>query len=134
MREDNRVKLVDFNVSSVSEQTAAEIVVGKHCFMAPEQFRGISTQQSDLYQLGATMYFFATAQDPEPLTQSNPGAVRSGLTGQFCRIVQKLTAMNPGDRYANIAEIVHDLEALQLAKAQSLSTATSPDIDQGCNI
>jgi tRNA A-37 threonylcarbamoyl transferase component Bud32 len=106
------VKLVDFNVATESKEVQHS-AVGKHCFMAPEQFAGQHTASSDLYQMGATLYFLATSQDPEPLSCSNPQKMRNDLSSQLCEIVSKLTAFKSGDRYANADELC---SALNLAR------------------
>lgn len=67
---DKDIKLIDFNVAREMESGATRTVVGKHNYMAPEQFKGRANPQSDLYSLGATLYFLKTAKEPLALCQS----------------------------------------------------------------
>lgn len=70
--EDGTPKLIDFNVARQSESTATRTVVGKHSYLPPEQFRGKACPQSDIYALGATLFFALTGEDPEPISASKP--------------------------------------------------------------
>ncbi|MFX6031772.1 hypothetical protein ABTE99_19550, partial [Acinetobacter baumannii] len=64
------MKLIDFNVAQEDSEGTTATIVGKHAYVPPEQFRGKPCPQSDLYALGATLFYLITAADPEPITQS----------------------------------------------------------------
>jgi len=98
------IKLIDFNVATTEE--SAHSTVGKHCYMAAEQFRGEHSFASDLYQFGATMHFLCTGKDPEPLSQSNPSTLREDLSQEFCGLISKLTAYDEAQRPAS-ADLVY---------------------------
>lgn len=68
LTDDGHVKLLDFNVAQQLESNTTKTVVGKHNYMAPEQFRGKPTTQSDLYSLGCTLYYLLVGADPTPLS------------------------------------------------------------------
>lgn len=108
---DGTLKLVDFNVAQQQESTATGTVVGKHCFISPEQFRGKPTTQSDIYAMGATLYYLLTGEDPEPITCSHPKKKCEGLSESIDELVAKTTALAVKNRYLNAAEIKADLEA-----------------------
>ena len=61
------LKVVDFNVAQVLEAGRGGTIVGKQAYLAPEQFRGHPTPASDIYSLGATLFYLATGRDPRPL-------------------------------------------------------------------
>lgn len=109
LKSDGSLTLVDFNVAQQSSSTTTGTVVGKHCYIAPEQFRGRPTAQSDLYSMGATIFFLLTEQEPEPISQLHPKYVKDTISGSFDHIVSGLTAIDPGLRYANAAAVIHDL-------------------------
>src|SRR6185295_5237035 len=70
--QDGTLKLIDFNVAQELEESATRTIVGKHSYLPPEQFRGKACPQSDIYALGATLYFLLTGEEPEPITVAHP--------------------------------------------------------------
>jgi serine/threonine-protein kinase len=86
--------------------------VGKQCYISPEQFRGHPNESSDLYALGASLYFMLTGRDPEPLTQSSPCEIESHVSERLEKLVQSLTAQDHKARPASAAEVKEVLLAL----------------------
>jgi hypothetical protein len=66
---DGHLSLIDFGAANNLVGTATGTLVGKQSYISPEQFRGKAGPQSDLYSLGATVYFALGGLDPEPLTR-----------------------------------------------------------------
>jgi len=64
------LKLIDFGAANELIGTATGTLVGKQSYIAPEQFRGKAQTASDIYSLGCSLYFFATGEDAEALSQS----------------------------------------------------------------
>ena len=108
---DGILKLVDFNVAQQTEESATGTVVGKHSYLPPEQFRGKPTVQSDLYAMGATIYFLLTGEDPEPITSSHPILIKDTVSGALDEIVAKATALDLKKRYQTASEIEQSLKA-----------------------
>jgi tRNA A-37 threonylcarbamoyl transferase component Bud32 len=71
---EGQLYLIDFNVAETLESNLTRTMVGKHSYVPPEQFRGKATTQSDIYSMGATLYFLLTGRDPQPISVSNPFA------------------------------------------------------------
>lgn len=107
----NKLTLVDFNIAQSATGQSSKTVMGKHCFMAPEQFCGESNVSTDLYQLGTTLFFLATGTDPEPLTPCDTGAKRSDLSQEFCAVIRKLTDRDPAKRFESAEEVVAALSS-----------------------
>jgi tRNA A-37 threonylcarbamoyl transferase component Bud32 len=106
----NQIKLLDFNVAHQLESTATQTVVGKHNYIAPEQFKGKPCPQSDLYSLGATLYFILTALDPQPITCSRPSAITAVPT-YLDDAIARLTSLDLATRYKSATELKTDLTA-----------------------
>ncbi|HEY9785061.1 MAG TPA: serine/threonine-protein kinase [Candidatus Obscuribacterales bacterium] len=106
---DGILKLVDFNVAQQQESTATGTVVGKHCYISPEQFRGKPSCQSDIYSMGATLYYLLTGEDPEPITASQPAKKMPIISDELDEIVHKATALDVKSRYSTIGELKTDL-------------------------
>lgn len=101
-----KLRVIDFSVAEELESTATRTFVGKNSYVPPEQFRGKATEQSDLYAMGATLYFLLTGTDPQPLTCSVPPS-ESGE--QLCTLVKQLTALQAEQRPATISEVMAQL-------------------------
>lgn len=106
---DGTIKLIDFMVAQqsdmVQQQSASSTVVGKHAYMAPEQFRGQNRTQSDIYALGCTLFFLSTGKQPEPITQLHPILENENCPLILNEIVSKCTENDYADRYQSAAEI-----------------------------
>jgi tRNA A-37 threonylcarbamoyl transferase component Bud32 len=102
---DGILKLVDFNVAQQTESTATGTVVGKHCYLPPEQFRGKPCTQSDIYAMGATLYYLLIGEDPEPITSSNPSLKCPEISSELNAIIARATALDIAKRCANAEEI-----------------------------
>lgn len=113
MGSDGSLKLIDFNVAQQMHSDATRTVVGKHAYIPPEQFRGKATEQSDLYAMGATMYFLLTGREPEPITVAHPRAERSEVSPEMDTIVAQCTAPDCDVRYLASHDIKADLLKLQ---------------------
>ncbi len=99
LTDEGQLKLIDFNVAYRLESTSTRTVVGKHAYVPPEQFRGKPTIQSDIYALGATLFFLLTGQDPEPISKSDPREVCPNISVEFSEMVMKATEPDAECRY-----------------------------------
>jgi serine/threonine protein kinase len=108
----DKLVLIDFNVAQQNQWTTTGTVVGKHAYLPPEQFRGQPCPQSDLYAMGATLFFLCTGLEPEPISSSHPREFVSAVDIEFDKFVAKLTAVDLEDRYQNIGEVSKELKRL----------------------
>lgn len=109
---DDLLKVVDFNVAQQTEATTTGTVVGKHCYISPEQFRGKPTVQSDIYSMGASLYYLLTGEDPDPITSSHPIKKVPEILPSLDAIVAKATTLDAKKRYLTIEELMKDLSAV----------------------
>jgi serine/threonine protein kinase len=124
-----QLKLIDFGVAHELKSRTTATVVGKHAYLPPEQFRGKPCSQSDLYALGATLYFLLTGTDPEPLSRLNPlnnsdnnnddnsDATRYDLSEEekdifaiLCRAIEHATELDISQRTASAADVLAELK------------------------
>lgn len=108
---DRKVTLVDFGAASEFVGSLTGTLIGKQCYIPIEQFQGKATTGSDLYALGATMYFLVTGQDPEPISVSHPGQVKGTVSAAFDALVADLTA-EPEARISSATDVETRLAAL----------------------
>lgn len=113
---DGVLKLVDFNVAQQAENSMTGTIVGKPSYIAPEQLRGMATPESDIYSLGATLFFLLTGMEPEPLTASRPKAIAPHVSAQMDDLIAKCTALDATERFSDIAGVeeyvLHTIAAL----------------------
>lgn len=106
LEKNGSIVLIDFGAANQFLGTATGTLVGKQAYIAPEQFRGHAEPMSDLYALGATMYFLLTGSDPEALSQSRPLDQGAKISPECNELIAKLTAMDPGSRFSSAEELL----------------------------
>ena len=137
---EGRAKLTDFGISRQLEQdgmTATGRVLGTTDYVAPEQAMGRGTdQRSDIYSLGVVLYEMLTGEVPfeadsqvgvamKHVNEELPDvqALRPGLSAASALVVERATAKDPNQRYADIGEMIDDLStALEVEAARAGST------------
>ena len=113
--DNGELKLIDFDVARRSDTQARTSVVGKHSFIPPEQFRGKPTCQSDIYALGATLFYILTGQDPEPLTRSSlPRDFPSDHGDALREIIEHATELDQPLRFASASALRQCLPTVKI--------------------
>ena len=130
--------------SSATDLTNSGMVLGTAAYMAPEQARDVrrADARADIYSLGCTLFFLltgrhvysgATALDTvlSHLSQPIPSLteVDASLPVALERIFHRMVSKEPADRYQTAAEVVQELEALQLAPAPAPARLIPTSID-----
>ncbi len=105
LRKDGTLTLIDFNVAQQVSAGTTGTIVGTHCYLPPEQFRGKPTFQSDIYAMGATLFFLITGEDPEPISQSSLRSVKNDISDMFENLVSKCTMLSLNTRFKSVADI-----------------------------
>jgi tRNA A-37 threonylcarbamoyl transferase component Bud32 len=118
--DDGSIVVIDFGAANEFIGNATGTFVGKHAFIAPEQFRGKAVVQSDLYALGCTLYFLLTGMEPEALSTSNPKDQNNHLTQELCEVVVSCTQLETRDRYQTAAQLVPVLRQLMASYPANL--------------
>lgn len=128
------VKLADLGLAKASDDdlslTRTGTGAGTPLYMAPEQARDAKNvdHRSDIYALGCMLYCFVTGQLPfagetllEVIEAKTKGKftparrLNGDIPPRLDLILDKTLAPNPNHRYQSCAELVADLEALELA-------------------
>jgi hypothetical protein len=113
LQADGQLVLIDFNVAEQLEQECTKTVVGKHCYMPPEQFRGHPSPQSDIYAMGGTLFYLLTGEDPEPISTSHPRSTNADVSEDLDSIIAHATNPDTKKRYTNAGEIEQDLVGIR---------------------
>ncbi|MDW7663097.1 MAG: serine/threonine-protein kinase, partial [Bacillota bacterium] len=91
-----------------NEQASDTFYVGTHGYASPEQYGyKQSDERSDIYTIGATLYFLLTGLEPtiniknlKHVTDVNPE-----ISSHMASIISTCMAFNPEDRFKNVSDI-----------------------------
>jgi hypothetical protein len=117
-----RVKLTDFGLARAVDDASVSqsgVVVGTPMYMSPEQARGASLDhRTDLFSLGSVLYVMVTGHPPfranstpavlKRVCEDTPRPIREiipEVPEWLCRIIEKLHAKNPADRFQSAREV-----------------------------
>jgi hypothetical protein len=107
---DGTIKLLDFTAAQELSRNRTSTVIGKHAYMAPEQFKGILDAKSDLYSLGCTIYFLLTGVEPEALTELHPRTLIPSVSETMDEIVFLATQFEAIRRTSDASTMKSQLE------------------------
>lgn len=125
------LKILDLGLARVESEekvTADHSVMGTLDYMSPEQCQDTSRvdHRSDLYSLGCTWFHLLTGKAPyadrpttgkllSHVTESIPSVCEQNprIPLAVDRIIARMTARQPDDRYADAAALVTDLKSLE---------------------
>jgi TolB-like protein len=133
---DGRGVLVDFGLALPdrgAHLTTTGAMLGTSGYVAPEVLRGQpADERSDLYGLGVVLYRMVTGRLPHEgetpeavmyrvLNESPPAPseLRPELSGELERVMLRLLAREPADRYTTAAELVEALRAVAPERSPS---------------
>ncbi|MBA2441498.1 MAG: serine/threonine protein kinase [Rubrobacter sp.] len=127
MTGDGSVKVADFGIASLPEQTTGGSwesgeIIGSARYMAPEQLTGgVATPQSDLYSVGILLYHCLTGEPPfsgdtrtvarRQLQESPvpPRRLNRKIPPELDREILKVLSKDPEERHATASEMRRDL-------------------------
>jgi signal transduction histidine kinase len=123
---DGQVRLTDFGLALARGEarlTQQDVLVGTVLYLAPEVIQGQPPgDRADLYALGAVLYELLTGQPPfggdtpqAALAQilsaplASPRSLNQDVPARLERVILRLLARDPADRYASAQEALADL-------------------------
>jgi tRNA A-37 threonylcarbamoyl transferase component Bud32 len=133
LTKDGEVKVADFGLARITGNgnalnlTQVGITMGTPLYMSPEQVEGRSLDtRSDLYSLGVTCYHMLAGEPPFrgetalavaiQHVRSEPErleSVRADLPAGLCRVVHKMMAKQPEQRFQHPRDVLRELRSLQ---------------------
>jgi serine/threonine protein kinase len=99
------IKLVDFGIARPYADQSENTHVVSGGYSPPEQYWGAADLRSDIYALGATMYFLLTGKEPIALQTCSIKHFRSGVSEEMARLIQRATAQDIWLRYQTASEM-----------------------------
>ncbi|MEW5938228.1 MAG: SUMF1/EgtB/PvdO family nonheme iron enzyme, partial [Chloroflexota bacterium] len=136
---DGEPMLTDFGIAKIldieatADLTGTGMGIGTPEYMAPEQWTGQATPQSDQYSLGVVFYEALTGRKPYTadtpaailLKQANdplprPSQFARDIPGKVEKLIIKSLAKNPDDRYPSMGAFANALEGLVISEQSSV--------------
>jgi len=134
LTQSGEVKVADFGLARVTREgeavdlTQVGIALGTPLYMSPEQVEGKPLDpRSDLYSLGVTSYHMLSGSPPftgetalgvavqHLKKQAGPlENLRPDLPPALCRMVHKMLAKDPQDRFPSARDVLRELRRLHL--------------------
>lgn len=115
LTKDNNVYLIDFGTSTFLSESNQATALGTIGFAAPEQFEnGVVDLRSDLFSLGATIYFMVTGGQ-NIYTSSSTAVLDGHLPKAFIKVINKLTEADVTSRYDSIEEVFRRLNKVKVS-------------------
>src|SRR5215813_2156869 len=144
---DGHVKLLDFGIAKLSEQSRVDgrhgilddtvtptggatqtgAILGTPAYMSPEQVRGEPVDaRTDIFSLGAVLHEMLSGQRPFPgsplesshaILRDEPPPLPDEVPAAVARVVQRCLAKEPDRRFQSASDLAFDLELLQAPSA-----------------
>ncbi len=119
--------IIDFGFSRKIISVATQSILGTPCFMAPETGFRKPSEQSDIFALGAVLYYLYFQEEIELIfhTKQSLGIginFRNGATKeeqQLIDVLKKSLEINPSLRYKSAAQMSQALKPLALNRPKS---------------
>jgi len=137
---DGKLKLIDFGISKVFEAQVQTLGIAKTItphYSPIEQYTESTDKRSDIYSLGATMYYLITMESPmdcidrslddEPLVpcrQLNPD-----ISPELETIIMKAMEIDRINRYQDVREMKDDLEKITTLSRKSILSKKIPAVN-----
>ena len=116
IRPNNKVVLIDFGIARAykAEQEGDTMILGSMGYIAPEQLVNVqSNAQTDIFSLGATMFFMLTGKSISLTTEIMvEGNYPEHGDKRLIKVIQKASAIEPKSRYSDVKQIVSELNAV----------------------
>ena len=129
MNDAQEVCLIDIiTIREIKEsQSQDTFLVGSRGYTAPEAYGYMqTTEKSDVYSVGATLFFLLTGIQPYSISSYEDKLKEmSGLSRFTYRIILKATAFNPNDRYESVAAMLSDMTGKKSRRLCWIITAAS---------
>jgi eukaryotic-like serine/threonine-protein kinase len=104
---DGDVKVVDFGIAKLLVPGQRGTMIGTPGYSPPEQYQGITTVQSDIYALAATLHHLLTGRDPRnepPFSFPPVRSLRPEVSRDTEAAIQRALEMEVDKRFKTVSE------------------------------
>lgn len=132
------IKLADLGIAKSGNEdimlTKSHVMMGTPAYLSPEQAkdaRSVDTR-ADIYSLGATYFEILTQRLPYPGKSAyeilgklfaepvpDPRAINENISAPVAKIIMKMLAKKPSDRYNSAQELLQEINKLSIRPAEN---------------
>ena len=129
---DRNIKLIDFGAARqvLGEASKSLSVILKQGFAPLEQYQkhGKQGPWTDIYALGATIYYALTGQVvDDAMSRIEDASIDiSGISPKLGKIIEKMLAVKISDRYQSVFELKNDLSDTDIESKYTLLPSNEP--------
>jgi serine/threonine protein kinase/outer membrane protein assembly factor BamB len=122
LRPDGRIVLIDFGIAKHFQPVQKGTMIGTEGYAPPEQYEGISSPQTDVYALAATLHQLLTNTDPQEyrpfsFDQRPIRTYNQEVSPDLEAVVMRALAQEPSQRWESMVAFAGALEATRKGNA-----------------
>lgn len=135
LADDGTIRLIDFGAAQRFVEGITGTIIGKQCYVPPEQLQGHATTNSDIYSFAGVLHFLLTGEDPVALTQSDPSQ-KASVSEELSELVKLCSQFDESLRpesFARVSELLIEArekpmkEAIRRFKETAIAQDLLPD-------
>lgn len=104
LADDGTIRVIDFGAAHQFMEGITGTVIGKQCYISPEQLQGHAGARSDIYSMGGVMHFLLTGEEPMALTKCDP-AKKADVTPELNGLIMSCTDFDENLRPESFAKL-----------------------------
>jgi serine/threonine-protein kinase len=105
LAEDGSIRIIDFGAAHQFMEGVTGTLIGKQCYIAPEQLRGRADIRSDIYSFGCTLFFLVAGKDPAALRQCDPIELGIKIPADLNEVIRRCTDFEESARPRSFEEV-----------------------------
>lgn len=130
--------LMDFGVAKWRDASYGEVRAGTRLYSAPEQFEDSSKvcEASDLFAIGATIFYMVSSQDPPEITSESHSTIRrvlaklnSNLPLDLVSMLERAMDPNPERRFDSAKIMMREFESVKHSLASCTVSIDEKEYD-----
>jgi len=127
---DNSIVLIDFGIACTLQEGSSgspRTMIGTMGYMPPEQFLGKIGITSDIFSLGATLYYLLTGELQSLFAYKPMSSIVPDISEKLEDVIRRALEFKPEDRFQCATELKMDLE--RVLKPDFLTTRRLSEVD-----
>jgi serine/threonine protein kinase len=125
---ERKLVLIDFGTAKYFRRGRRETqgvpkstIVGTPYYAPPEQWEGDTSEVSDIFSIGRTMYFILTGERPPDSPYKRLDFQGKKISKKLADFVIKASEPEVKDRFSTVVEMIRYLNAIKIGKSEDLT-------------